>query len=938
MTGEGPQKNPTNTHTHDAASRPGQVEETVCASAETRTRCAPCPLPSPGEVKSTSENIDVELCVVAKRGEGHDKCHKGAYVTTSANTTELETGAGKPLGPSEGVGENYVAINGGIVCRNTCVDVPGADHTTVPGHGGPSPTTLGGIECSPSNSHHPKRDETVTADRQSAGCQNGHSLVDFGVSVRGSGTIVFTPVVGEDAPTDLEYLQVGQVRQTGCIKVPPNSSDPSKVAEGHGIMGFLWSSTLCAEGGIQSPLNPFHPPGCSDIPSGPRSIDGGDRTSHSAHPTVGHTCGGEAVRGPDALPARGTSANPNVGDVGNSSLSWTLPSRKIDCEDLSGRVEITKDETKNGCVLQHLSHWERGNDWSLRQVQYTSEDWRVLLSEIQDEIELDVVMFSSGAKNSIRIRVDDGAFVKVAEPRKPCSLPLALVSVNRINFDNLLSLPQTPTEELVDLLKWIHTDRAFTEATTNPKFQEVRMRLQHHVSRYLLSDVPSLMMQGIFEEKPFTDFSLEIPLFKVPKSGLVDARLIGDCRPLNELLPRPGNMALPNVSDVLLCLLGKFWLHQEDARSYFYQFDIHPSLSELLSSRVGGKRGHFTQVRWMVMPMGFSFAPAIAQHVSLHICKNVNTKGDLVLIPWVDNFLFGTDTMTEMQGLIQRFTKVAHEINLDMKPADYVPSQTMDCLGLTLDVTGATKNEHFASLSQAYKENLRHLKGTLNVVMSPRELYQVYGSLMWANYAIIRAPLAKWPHALELIRSCGRNLHGRDRDSWDERIEISGTVTDELHQMIDEALIARVYYNSLVKQQPSCKIWTDASSLGAGWVREDKHGHLVAGQQLPDMFIFVSELMAAADAFLSEPVGAQIAIDNTAAQRALIRGHSSTAAGNVVMKRLYEQLPAGCRSEVLRVPSGCNRADALSRGKVRIPVFTQPCPHETAPVDVRWRK
>ena len=149
---------------------------------------------------------------------------------------------------------------------------------------------------------------------------------------------------------------------------------------------------------------------------------------------------------------------------------------------------------------------------------------------------------------------------------------------------------------------------------------------KNFVSRHLLREMPQLVENGIFSEVDKHSTRINVPLFKVPKSGAMNSRLIGDCRALNKLLPRPGDMRLPLIERVLFAMLEPRFLFQRDGKSFFYQFELHESFANVLCSKVGDQRGLFKTFRWNVLPMGFSFAPGIAQHTSLAVSQAAVAK------------------------------------------------------------------------------------------------------------------------------------------------------------------------------------------------------------------------------------------------------------------------------------------------------------------------
>jgi len=304
---------------------------------------------------------------------------------------------------------------------------------------------------------------------------------------------------------------------------------------------------------------------------------------------------------------------------------------------------------------------------------------------------------------------------------------LAPISSSRLDLDALRSLPVPPTQEYLDFLSWIETDRVETILRSHPDLAEIQGRIRHRVSHHVLGDLPGLIQQKILGKGKISPYAVTIPIFKVEKSGRVDSRLIGDCRSLNELLPKPGPMGLPSLHKVLKRLLSRNYLAQKDAKSFFYQFPLHKSLQSIMISRVGGARGTFDVLEWLVMTMGLCFAPGVAQQTAMHVCRNVvDAAREEVLEAWVDNFLFGTLTAQEMDDLERRFEEVRKIVNLELKPSEPA-ARVLRCLGLLLDVSSNNVNEHFATLDEDFVSALLGHAENIRDNMTPRELFQVFG-------------------------------------------------------------------------------------------------------------------------------------------------------------------------------------------------------------------
>ena len=139
--------------------------------------------------------------------------------------------------------------------------------------------------------------------------------------------------------------------------------------------------------------------------------------------------------------------------------------------------------------------------------------------------------------------------------------------------------------------------------------------------------------------------------------------------------------------------------------------------------------------------------------------------------------------------------------------------------------------------------------------------------------------------------------------------------------------------HDLQQTPPLVDVFTDASSWALGYLRTQP---TLSGTHRTHAFkdIFLAELLAACEAWytMAESLP-NLHIDNTAAVGALLKGHSSTAKGNLILSRLYESLPKRTKAWITTVPTDCQRADLLSRG-----VFAAgpQCTHNHSPRMVAW--
>jgi hypothetical protein len=571
---------------------------------------------------------------------------------------------------------------------------------------------------------------------------------------------------------------------------------------------------------------------------------------------------------------------------------------------------------------------------SVKGLTFSEEEWTVLRREMDLDIEFDTFMVSSSQKDTLTVWMPDKR--KIREPRKPCALPLAPITNARLDFAKIRKLAVPPDGELEELYELVEGTRLVELIReynlTHPPPPENRS-----VSHHLLRDLPGLLEQQVFVRGRFVrDVTLWVPLFKVPKAGNEDARLIGDCRPVNERLPKPPPMKLEPLHTILRRLLRRRYLFQTDAQSYFYQFVLGEPASSVFGVRVGGPRGIFETARWGVMPMGWSFAPAIAQRTSNLLCENTCVLCPSVdAMPWVDNFLFGADSLEDLQAGIDTFHRISSEVGLALKKED-PPARHLQALGLYLNVESDRVEEHYVELVAEKKEAMRSALMQLRREPTARSLFRVFGNLMWGFYAVTHVPLSRYPVVMAEVRKTASQVMQATKDAWDKPIQLSYALDRELESMVDLVHRARLTLEDLEAPALNQDAWSDASGRIRGWghVWEDVRGIQAAAElhDIPD--IFVAELLAAANTWYTSAVEGftpLLYVDNSGAAAALVKGHSRNAAGDLILRRLHESLPEGSKASVAWLPTDCQRADNPSRGIRSIPERCH-CTHPARPV------
>ena len=124
------------------------------------------------------------------------------------------------------------------------------------------------------------------------------------------------------------------------------------------------------------------------------------------------------------------------------------------------------------------------------------------------------------------------------------------------------------------------------------------------------------------------------------KSG--EGRFILDCRAVNRAQKRPPKMRLPKIQDIIKGVLQWTFAAQCDGKSYFYQFELAPSVRNFFPMRLAELRGKIAEFRMIKMPMGWCYAPYIAQETSNFITREIGYA-------WVDNFIVGGHVAARIQ-------------------------------------------------------------------------------------------------------------------------------------------------------------------------------------------------------------------------------------------------------------------------------------------------
>jgi hypothetical protein len=322
------------------------------------------------------------------------------------------------------------------------------------------------------------------------------------------------------------------------------------------------------------------------------------------------------------------------------------------------------------------------------------------------------------------------------------------------------------------------------------------------------------------------------------------------------------------------------------------------------------------------MPMGFSWAPGIAQMTSEVIVENVRRKCPNVDVAvWVDNFFFAGDAPEEVEEAADVFKVLARRINMELKDDEVLVSESSVLLGVVMNL----KDKSLRLKEEAGETAAMVFEGWGKVV-TPRTFLKVLGAVMWHVWAVSRQPMCSLLHTWHWLAQ----RMGSWRTKWDEPEHVPVEVREELHEHVVK-MGWTLQWREL-GQGMGLVMYTDASEKAEGFVVVGKTGGLWAGGELPERLmgasIFIKELYAAVRGHMWVAPSVLV-VDNQPMARVLLKGHSAHRGANALMQRYVRHRPPG----VVWVPSRENWADGPSRA-------SSPQRRETVltrPQVARWR-
>jgi hypothetical protein len=408
-----------------------------------------------------------------------------------------------------------------------------------------------------------------------------------------------------------------------------------------------------------------------------------------------------------------------------------------------------------------------------------------------------------------------------------------------------------------------------------------------------------------------------VNVFQVPKKDLTD-RLIGDATPINRVQKKPESMNLPKFHWIMEQLLKYPWRCTVDATNYFYQFLLEDEvIRNHFTIAFNKKRGRPFLRRFCRMPMGWKFAPCIAQRASNVIARQIVREArllglDVFVTVWVDNFILAAKSEEDANTLVALALKVFAQCNIEMHPATTI-STSFEILGCILD---GDLIRHSIKFRTKYRDALAK---TANPIFTLHDLSVLLGCFTWSIF-VKRTPFCLFPSVHLAMKEVARRV--RAGASWDD------IVTFDASQAIAEAasVCDQVALPVPIYSHDNCKGFTEIFSDAmidddtATWAYESGT-HSRQGVFPFRSDIFILEISAACFALMAAAnrnprSHAVIFVDNSAAVHAFRAGHSGNTLADAMLRNLFTTLPVTFTFQICHISGDLNPVDSYTRGRI----------------------
>jgi len=492
-------------------------------------------------------------------------------------------------------------------------------------------------------------------------------------------------------------------------------------------------------------------------------------------------------------------------------------------------------------------------------------------------------------------------------PVKSCSLPLDPICSSTMDLDILIQLAldkigESEAEDFLEAIRLITDPNAFLDLfISTPKSV---------LSRTALSPQDFLVL----EEADFLSYQqpfLTMGAFKVPKKNNL-SRLILNASRINEAQSSPLDIKLSQVHTIAQAVAKAEMVFTIDAKSYFYQFALHQYIARFFGFRLNRGRGAPRELCFIRMPMGWKFAPAIAQRTSRFILRLLQDRLPHLTFfsdVWIDNFIFACKR-ADVAEILRTFENLAASFNLNLHPPEY------HGVFLGLEKRGS---EVFISSKMAQK--WKDLIEKLPTEHSARTRAGALGFAFFISYLTHTGDCGDLSGA---ARSLSAQVH---KAGWD--VNLKGN--QELHVLLQSAfsrMIDKPIRVLTFDEDSAAYIFSDASLQGWAFSISSAGSQEIQLLQYGvftdlDERIFIKELRAALTALLTaatiDPAGNfYMAVDNTAVFYAMKSQRSSNDTANAWLASVFRAIPETFRYRMRYLHTSRNPVDCYTRLSTRV--------------------
>jgi hypothetical protein len=502
--------------------------------------------------------------------------------------------------------------------------------------------------------------------------------------------------------------------------------------------------------------------------------------------------------------------------------------------------------------------------------------------------------------------LDEDSFPR--PPRCPSAhggsaLPLDVINVQPLDTDALCTM----APHLRSILAPILSVQAFEDLLL------AGHELPHSVGCSRFSE--ELVSWGVAKEVPRDSARALMTCFSVPKGCGTKARLILNGSRLNRCMERPPSFSLPSVAQVKSVVFRYGWGQTTDLRHCFYQFALDEEVALFFCLRKRGRR----VISFLRMPMGWSWAPYLAQQTALAYLEPCMPHG---LAVYDDFLVLGsskTETGSRTATLQERVTSCKGTLHTTKSMTE--PSQCFVFLGVEWDL------EHrrlrlSPEFVQKWDSWLRLAELALPLAV---RFYWSVVAACWYALRVLEQPGCGFFHLFRWTSSLARQLTAGSLD-WGAKVSPPVAARLDLARAVSLVLKnawVRVPEARAVVPFP---LYTDASSSGWAWV-------LKVGSQLVGRFglwssqqhINISELstlVAAVKELTTRHPGKAwtVLCDNAVVVQQVTRKRSPSFYANALLRTLFSTLRRSSSAiEVQWVSTHDQLADAFTRSPRHAP-------------------